>query len=430
MGRWDRCRKVAALAVAVVVAAGACSSSKKAAGTSATSAPSGGAATTVPVSAAVPASGPGITDSTITAGVLADVSGPVPGLFQGGVNGVDAYFQYINSQGGIDGRKLAMKFEDSGLTCAGAQNAATTLAPSTFAIVGSWADFDNCEVPVFKANPDLVQVGYPLTNDFRVTPNVFTPRPSPAGFYTGPFLELHQKYPTAVNAASLYSGTPAGEINWKYQSAALAAAGIKSVYARGVQPTETDFTADIIRMKQNNVSFILEDDVDVRTIARMLNEAQQQNFHPQVFDAAVGYDANLFKLTNPGAAEGMYIDEPFSLFLGQDAAAVPEVGLFLQWLKKTHPNSAIDLFAMYSWASAALYVQALKNAGANLTRASFTAALTNIHSFDDNGMLAGSDPGAGKPPTCWLLAQVNNNNFVRVTPSAGFQCSPDGYLNQ
>ena len=76
-----------------------------------------------------------------------------------------------------------MKFEDSALTCAGAQNAATDLATSTFAIVGSWADFDNCEVPVFKANPSLVQVGYPLTNDFRVTPNVFTPRPSPAGFW-------------------------------------------------------------------------------------------------------------------------------------------------------------------------------------------------------------------------------------------------------
>src|ERR1700686_1409897 len=115
MGRLDRCRKVAALGLAAVV--------------------------------------------------VADVSGPVPGLFQGGVNGVDAYFQYINSLGGIDGRKLAMKFEDSGLTCSGAQNAATGLATSTFAIVGSWADFDNCEVPVFKANPDLVQVGYPLTND-------------------------------------------------------------------------------------------------------------------------------------------------------------------------------------------------------------------------------------------------------------------------
>jgi hypothetical protein len=45
-------------------------------------------------------------------------------------------------------------------------------------------------------------------------------------------------------------------------------------------------------------------------------------------------------------------------------------------------------------------------------------------------MLAGSDPGAGKPPTCWLLAQVKNNDFVRVTPAKGFQCDPGGYLNQ
>jgi ABC-type branched-subunit amino acid transport system substrate-binding protein len=430
MGRFDRGRKVAAVALVSVLVAGACSSSKKSAGSTATTAAAGGSATTVATTPTAQASGPGISDTTITAGVLADVSGPVPGLFQGGVNGVDAYFQYINSLGGVDGRKLVMKFQDSALTCAGAQNAATTLATSTFALVGSWADFDNCEVPVFKANPDLVQVGYPLTNDFRVTPNVFTPRPSPSGFYTGPFLYLHQKFPNAVNAASLYSGTPAGEINWKYQSAALAAAGIKSVYARGVQPTETDFTADIIRMKQANVQFILEDDVDVRTIARMLNAAQQQNYHPMVFDAAVGYDANLLKLANPGAAEGMWFDEPFSLFLGQDSAAVPEVGLFLQWLKKVHPDSAVDLFAMYSWASAALFVQALKNAGPNLTRASFTAALKNIHSFDNNGMLAGSDPGAGKPPTCWLLGQVKNNDFVRVTPDKGFQCDPGGYINQ
>lgn len=427
MRRFGRCRNVAALLALITLVAGACGSSKKSSTSSTTGSQSTSATTAGALGAA---SGPGITSTTITAGVLADVSGPVPGLFQGGVNGVDAYFQYINSQGGVGGRKLAMKFEDSGLTCAGAQNAATTLATSTFAIVGSWADFDNCQVPVFKANPDLIQVGYPLTNDFRVLPNVFTPRPSPAGFYTGPFIYLHQQYPTATKAASLYSGTPAGEVNWNYQKAALASAGIQAVYARGVQPTETDFTSDIVRMKNAGVNFILEDDVDVRTIARMLNEAQQQNFHPTVFDAAVGYDNNLMKLTNPGAAEGMLFDEPFSLFLGQDSSSVPEVATFLQWLKKTHPDSPVDLFAMYSWASAALYVQALKSAGPNLTRASLNTALKNIHSFTDNGMVAQSDPGAGGPPTCWLIGEVKNNNFQRLTPNTSFQCNPGGYLNQ
>jgi ABC-type branched-subunit amino acid transport system substrate-binding protein len=420
-----RCRNVAAVLVALTLVAAACGSSKK----SSTSPTTGSGSTPATSGAVTPASGPGITSTTITAGVIADLSGPVPGLFQGGVNGVDAYFQYINSQGGVDGRKLDMKLEDSGLTCAGAQNGATALATASFAIVGSWANFDNCQVPVFKANPDLIQVGYPLTNDFRVLPTVFTPRPSPAGFYTGPFIYLHQQYPNATKGASLYSGTAAGEVNWNYQKAALASAGINAVYARGIQPTETDFTSDIVRMKSEGVNFILEDDVDVRTIARMLNEAQQQNFHPTVFDAAVGYDNNLLKLVNPGAAEGMLFDEPFSLFLGQDSS-VPEVNLFLQWLKKTHPDSPIDLFAMYSWASAALYVDALKAAGPNLTRASLLTALKGIHSFTDNGMVAQSDPGSGGPPTCWLIGEVKNNNFQRLTPSSGFTCDPDGYLNQ
>ncbi len=424
-GRW---RTLAAVSAAVLVVAAACGSSKKSS-TSGTTAGASSATSAAPSGPATAASGPGITATTITAGVLADVSGPVPGLFQGGVNGVDAYFQYINSKGGVDGRKLDMKFQDSQLSCAGAQNASTALASTTFALVGSWADFDNCQVPVFKANPDLLQVGYPLTNDFRVLPNVFTPRPSPAGFYTGPFIYLHQKYPTATKAASLYSGTPAGEVNWNYQKAALAQAGINAVYARGISPTETDFTSDIVRMKNEGVNFILEDDVDVRTIARMLNAAQQQNFKPTVFDAAVGYDNNLTKLTNPGAADGMLFDEPFSLFLGQDSN-VPEVNLFLQWLKKTHPDSPVDLFAMYSWASAALYVQALKDAGPNLTRASLNTALKNIHSFTDNGMLAQSDPGAGGPPTCWLIGQVKNGTFSRLVPSSGFQCNPGGYLHQ
>jgi ABC-type branched-subunit amino acid transport system substrate-binding protein len=162
----------------------------------------------------------------------------------------------------------------------------------------------------------------------------------------------------------------------------------------------------------------------------MLNEAQQQNFKPTVFDAAVGYDNNLQKLANPGAADGMLFDEPFSLFLGQDQNSVPEVNTFLTWLKKTHPDSPVDLFAMYSWASAALYVQALKNAGPNLTRQSLLTALQNIHSFTDNGMVAQSDPGSGGPPTCWLIGEVTNGNFQRMTPSSGFTCNPDGYNHQ
>jgi len=76
------------------------------------------------------------------------------------------------------------------------------------------------------------------------------------------------------------------------------------------------------------------------------------------------------------------------MFLGEDAACSTEVGLFDQWMKKTHPSEGLDLFGMFSWASAKLFVDALKAAGQNPTRAGVIAALKSIHTFADNGMVA------------------------------------------
>ena len=69
---------------------------------------------------------------------------------------------------------------------------------------------------------------------------------------------------------------------------------------------------------------------------------------------------------------------------------------------------------MYSWTEAALFVQALKAAGANPTRVSLYEALKNIHNFDDNGMLPTTDVGAKKPPTCYLVFQRKSGAWVRV----------------
>ena len=74
--------------------------------------------------------------------------------------------------------------------------------------------------------------------------------------------------------------------------------------------------------------------------------------------------------------------EQQAMFLGEDAATNPEVGLFNTWMKKTHPNQAVDLFGMFSWAAAAQFVQALKAAGQNPTR--------------QDVVIAGWKPGEGR----------------------------------
>jgi len=59
----------------------------------------------------------GVTATSITVGNISDLGGPVPGLFQGGPYGTQAYFDYINSQGGVYGRKLQLKVNDDQLDC-------------------------------------------------------------------------------------------------------------------------------------------------------------------------------------------------------------------------------------------------------------------------------------------------------------------------
>jgi branched-chain amino acid transport system substrate-binding protein len=420
-----RTRKLVALGTVVFLVAVACGSSKKSS-TTATSAGTGPAPTQG--TAGNTASDVGITPTQITIGNVVTLTGPVPGLFAGGAAGTDAYFQYINSQGGVNGRKLVLKTGDDGLTCNGYQTQLQSIGPSVFAFVGTWSDFDNCGVPYFTANPTTPDVHYLLSSQSYSEPAGFTPQPQPPGFRTGPYQYYAQKYPNAIkHVGALWAST--SPTTWANQKAAMQSVGYDIVYDRAIQPTETDFTADIVRMKNLGVQYLDLRNQGKTTIAAAMNDAAQQNWHPQVVVTNSEYDATFFKyLSDPANANGILTDQPFAMFLGEDAATTPEVQLFLTWMKKTHPDAAIDLFGMFSWAAAAEFVIALKAAGQNPTRQDVVNQLKANHNFDDNGMVATADVGNKMPPSCWMLLQVENGKFNRVLPSdKGYTCSPSGY---
>ena len=82
-----------------------------------------------------------------------------------------------------------------------------------------------------------------------------------------------------------------------------------------------------------------------------------------------------------------------------------------------------DLFAVYGWSSAQLFVQALKAAGPKAKRSDVMAALRKITKFDADGLLAAADPANKKPATCWMLNVVKDGKFVRVdSPASTFRC--------
>ncbi|HUA93964.1 MAG TPA: ABC transporter substrate-binding protein, partial [Acidimicrobiales bacterium] len=125
----------------------------------------------------------------------------------------------------------------------------------------------------------------------------------------------------------------------------------------------------------------------------------------------------------PSVMDGFYMEQANALYLGQDSKSVPQVSDFLHWVNGLYPGFTPDLFTLYGWTSAELYVDALKKAGTDPTRASLLAALKGTTNFDASGMVAPANPAEHDPPSCWLLARVVNGKFQRYDmPSTGFRC--------
>ena len=139
----------------------------------------------------------------------------------------DAYFQYINSQGGVFGRKLVLKTGDDGLNCNQYQTQLQSLGPSVFGFVGSWSDFDNCGAGLLHRQSDHPRRPLSaLQNQTYAEPNGFTPQPQPPGFRTGPYLYYAQKYPNAVkHVGSLWAAT--SPTTFANQKAAMESVGLQ-----------------------------------------------------------------------------------------------------------------------------------------------------------------------------------------------------------
>jgi ABC-type branched-subunit amino acid transport system substrate-binding protein len=199
-----------------------------------------------------------------------------------------------------------------------------------------------------------------------------------------------------------------------------------SCYERLYEPTETDFTSDIIQMKTKGVQALVLVSADVKSIARIMQAADQQKWHPAfTLLGASAYDNGLLQLGGT-AVENSWLYIPGAMYLGEDAGWNKEVALFNSWLKKTHGGDPVDLFSVYGWESARLFVQALQAAGPKATRAGLIGALKNIHQFDGNGLYPPGDPAGKGPPTCYILLKVQGGKFARVDdPPQGFRC--DGH---
>jgi hypothetical protein len=374
------------------------------------------------------ASTTGITKNSVTVGNISIISGPVPGLFQGAPYGVQAYFNYINStKGGVYGRKLNVQSLDDAFLGTQNQSETTQSVASDFALVGSFSLFDNFGCNVLAQNPGVSDVSVTLDPGTNSLPNVFSAEPLEQGAPLTPYQYLKTKYPTAVkHVANLVSNTDTAIANWQGQEAAMKHIGYQFSYVREVSPIETNFTTDVINMKNDGTQMVLLTDGDWQIYSALVKEMAQQNFHPILMSAGPAYSSQFIQASGGAQnANGLWLISGQSLYLGQDAKVIPAVKTFDTWIQKTHPGFAPDLYTLFGWASAQLFVNALQAAGPNPTRGKLQAALKQVTNFSASNLLAPANPAKKLAPNCVMFAQIKNGQYTRVPPTAksGWDCT-------
>ncbi len=374
----------------------------------------------------------GVTPTSVTIG---NVSTQVAGLFTGAVVGTEAYAAYVNSQGGVHGRKIVVSSADDRFQGAINKDDVHSVVQSDFASVGGLSLEDSFSEPLIAANPGFPDITASLDPATEKLPNNFSPTPASNGWPTGPLLYFKQKYPTKIaHAGTIIADLPSTELAWDNEKKAMQHLGYTVLYDPALPPSTTDFTAQVVAMKSAGVQILFLEQEPQNYASAIFRDLDEQNFHPVVVLGAASYSPQLVgNAGGPDAVDGAYLEQATSLYLGEDAAQIPAITTFRTWVQKVSPGFAPDFFTLAGWLCAELFVDALRKAGTDPTRGSLLQALRKITAFDSGNLTPVSNPADKLPLTCYLLGQIANGKFQRLDdppvtgPTHGFRCDGTYY---
>jgi branched-chain amino acid transport system substrate-binding protein len=410
MRRW---RLLAVLAAGVLVAT-ACSNAK-----STSTSGSGGKRDTQ-----------GISKTEIRVGGLAALTGPLGNQYAGIFDGVTSYFNMINAQGGVNGRKLVLaeKLDDGSSSTQNSQQAqALNERDKLFAVVG-------VATPSFGGGKYLGTNGVPtfgwnVNPEWSDGPSLFGEKGSYLDF-TGPGSALPWLVKTQLHLSRVailaYTAV---------QSRDCATGFVKSFNKFGIDVVMKDtslpfgvtsLTTDVKRMKDKGAQFVTTC-MDPTGNTLLSSTLKQQHLNNVVQYWPNGYDNDVLAKYKD-LMEGVYFGSVFVPF--EDAQASPAMQTFLTELHKNFPKATPAEVRLAGWENADLFVQGLKAVGPDVTRAKLVAAINKMTHWTANGINAGVNwttaHGPNDEPDCQAFIQVKNGKFTAVFthPDTPFTCWP------
>lgn len=400
-----RLRLIASLAVAITFVA-ACSNANSSGGTA-----SGRA---------------GVDAHEIRVGGLAAVTGPLGDEYAPIFDGAQAYFDMVNEQGGVFGRKIKLVAKLDDQTDAArnvAQARALVEQHHVFAVIPVAS-------PLFPGGKYLGAQGIP-TFGWNVNPE-WSSGPSLFG-EKGSFLDFSGTFPYYGYWGKSVGAKKVAILAYNVSQARDCAAGAEKSYKKyGFDVVFNDASipfgtpsldADVQRMKEANVDAvsICMDITGGTLLSKTLRRAGLANVKQLWLN---GYDSDSLAHF-ADLYEGVYFHTTFVPF--ESASLSPGLTQFLDEMRKHKPNTKISEVVLAGWINADLFVTGLKAAGKDLTRLKLIDAINVISNYTANQIVAPIDwrvqHTAPNPTDCDAFVQAQHGKFAPVLKQP-FACYP------
>ena len=303
----------------------------------------------------------GASDTEIKIGNTNPYSGPASSYGTIG-KALSAYFDMINEQGGINGRKINFNMVDDKYE-----------PPRTASIVKRFVERDKCFALVapLGSAPTSAVIDYVVENKMPLI-----------GAGTGADKNLYIKsryvfplYPAydiegmelvkfakntlkATKIALLYQNDPSGKAHLKGINAVLKQHGVELVAAEGYEPKEIDVSSQVIKMKNSGADAVICSCAP-EPAAKFYTERAKHGWKVPVVNVFFGKSPKVPELAGKEAVEGVY----FATIFREWTDPAPTIQEAKKILKKYYPEEDPDAVHLWGFAGAQVFTEALKRMG-------------------------------------------------------------------
>jgi branched-chain amino acid transport system substrate-binding protein len=354
----------------------------------------------------------GVTQDTIKVGVISDLTGPTAIGGIGMADGITSFFNELNEQGGINGRKVQAIVEDCAYSPAKAVAAAKKLMTNDqiFAFVSPWGT-----APTTALFPIAEKEKIPVAPACSLSTSIYDPLKKyvfavgtnyvDQSILTVEYIlsDLKAKNP---KIALFCQDDDWGEDHKKGLEMARKKYNLPPVAVETYKYDAVDFSSQVVNLMREKPDFVILA-AGIKSGAMFLKEAYKLQWKPTFIGSnTLGFLATLQLAGEYG--QGLLVlnifampDEDIPGMKRLVAASKKHFGD--KWMpaqEKIHP------YYVYGWLNAMVFAEGAKRGGKNLTRDGLVKAMESIQNFDPEGIMG---------PISYSATSHGSPGFARMT---------------